>query len=118
MARFAWEDAVAFVAGLVAVLAPELWADATAARQPLMVLGALLALSGLYALIGAAGPSAWTTTAFAVLTFGSPWAFGFTGEGSAAWTAWLAGGAAAIVGLWTAVQTTTAEQAGSEQVNA
>ncbi|SEG64460.1 SPW repeat-containing protein [Thermomonospora echinospora] len=104
MGRFAWQDAVAFVAGLAVVLAPELWADG-AGRQPLMVLGALLALAGLYALLGAAGPSAWTSTAFAVLVFVSPWAFGFTGEGAAAWTAWIAGGAAAIVGLWTATQT-------------
>ncbi|ACY97748.1 MULTISPECIES: SPW repeat domain-containing protein [Thermomonospora] len=108
MGKFAWQDAVAFVAGLAAVLAPELWAD-DAGKQPLMVLGALLALAGLYALLGAAGPSAWTTTAFAVLIFISPWAFGFTGEAAAAWTAWIAGGVAAIVGLWTATQTTSAQ---------
>lgn len=108
MDRFAWQDVVAFVAGLAAVLAPELWADGVG-QQPLMVLGALLALAGLFPLLGSAGPSAWTRTAFAVLLFGSPWAFGFTGEGAAAWTAWIAGGVAAIVGLWTATQTASAE---------
>ncbi|MBA9006218.1 MULTISPECIES: SPW repeat protein [Thermomonospora] len=117
MGRFAWQDAVAFVAGLAAALAPELWAD-DAGRQPLMVLGALLALAGLYALLGAAGPSAWTTTAFAVLVFVSPWAFGFTGEGAAAWTAWLAGGAATAVGLWTAAQPAVARSSAGERAAA
>jgi hypothetical protein len=101
MGKFSWEPAVTFVAGLAALLAPDLWAD-SAGRQPLMVLGTLLALAGLYALVGAAGPSEWTATAFAVLVFVSPWAFGFTGDHAGAWTAWIAGGVAAIVGLWTA----------------
>ncbi|GLW66317.1 hypothetical protein Arub01_45610 [Actinomadura rubrobrunea] len=103
MGKFAWQDGVAFLAGLVALVAPELWADG-AGKQPLMVLGALLALAGLYALIGAAGPTPWTTTAFALLVFVSPWAFSFSGEDAAAWTAWIAGGIAAIVGIWGATQ--------------
>jgi SPW repeat-containing protein len=110
MGNFSWQDGVAFVAGLAALLAPVLWAD-NAGREPLMVLGALLALAGLYALLAAGGPAAWTSTAFAVLIFVSPWAFGFSGSGAAAWTAWIAGGVAAIVGVWDATQaksTTTA----------
>jgi len=103
MGKFAWQDGVAFLAGLVALLAPELWAD-NAGQQPLMVLGALLALAGLYNLLGATGPSAWTATAFATLLFVSPWAFNFTSEHAAAWTAWIGGGLAAIVGLWGATQ--------------
>ncbi|MFD0903957.1 SPW repeat protein [Actinomadura sediminis] len=103
MDKFAWQDGVAFVAGLVALLAPGLWAD-DAGEQPLMVLGALLALAGLYALLGAPGPTAWTTTAFALLIFVSPWAFGFTGADAAAWTAWIAGAVATIVGLWGATR--------------
>ncbi|MFI0446446.1 SPW repeat protein [Actinomadura sp. 6N118] len=103
MDKFAWQDAVTFVAGVAALLAPELWAD-DRGEQPLMVLGALLALAGLYALLGAAGPSAWTATAFALLLFVSPWAFGFTGDDAAAWTAWIAGGVATIVGLWGATR--------------
>jgi SPW repeat-containing protein len=103
MGNLSWQDGVAFVAGLVALLAPGLWAD-NAGREPLMVLGALLALAGLYALLAATGPVAWTTTAFAVLIFVSPWAFGFSGSAAAAWTAWIAGGIAAIVGVWDATQ--------------
>ena len=103
MRNFSWQDGVAFVAGLAALLAPELWAD-DAGKQPMMVLGALLALAGLYSLLSAAGPTTWTATAFAVLIFVSPWAFGFTGADAAAWTAWIAGGVAAIVGVWGATQ--------------
>src|SRR5687768_906112 len=103
MDKFAWQDAVAFVAGVAALLAPGLWAD-DRGEQPLMVLGALLTLAGLYALLGAAGPSAWTATAFALLLFVSPWAFGFTSYDAAAWTAWIAGGVATIVGLWGATR--------------
>ena len=99
--KFPYEAAVAFLAGLAALLAPDLWADG-AGRVPLMVLGALLGLAGLHALLGAAGPSAWTAAAFAVLLFVSPWAWQFTGEDAAAWTAWIAGGIAAIVALYTA----------------
>lgn len=103
MGKFSLEGAVAFVAGLVALLAPELWGD-RAGLMPLMVLGALLMLSGLYTLASVAGVAAWTTTAFAVLIFVSPWAFAFDGSHKSAWTAWIAGGVAAIVGLWAASQ--------------
>ncbi|TDD69007.1 SPW repeat protein [Actinomadura rubrisoli] len=110
MDRFAWQDGVAFLAGLAALLAPKLWAD-DAGEQPLMVLGALLAVAGLYALLGAVGPTAWTATAFALLIFVSPWAFGFDGEDAAAWTAWIAGGVATIVGVWGALQARGGEAA-------
>lgn len=103
MDRLPWQDAVAFLAGLATLLAPELWAD-DAGKQPMMVLGTLLAVAGLYAVLGATGPSAWAMTAFAALIFVSPWAFAFTGADAAAWTAWIAGGVATIVGLWTATQ--------------
>lgn len=103
MGNFSWQHGVAFLAGLAALLAPGLWAD-DAGKQPLMVLGTLLALAGLYALLSAAGPTAWTATAFAALIFVSPWAFGFTGSHAGAWTAWIAGGVATIVGVWGATQ--------------
>jgi hypothetical protein len=103
MGKYSLEGAVALVAGLAALLAPELWGD-KAGLMPLMVLGALLALSGLYALASVAGVSDWTTTAFAVLIFVSPWAFAYDGSNKSAWTAWIAGGLATIVGLWTAYQ--------------
>jgi hypothetical protein len=107
MGDFSWQHGIAFLAGLAALLAPGLWAN-DAGKQPLMMLGALLALAGLYALLSAAGPTPWTTTAFATLIFISPWAFGFTGAHAAAWTAWIAGGIATIVGVWDATQARSA----------
>ncbi|RCG27002.1 hypothetical protein DQ384_27350 [Sphaerisporangium album] len=101
-----WADVVAFLAGVVAVLAPFFWADGSrAAGQPLLLLGGLLLVSALWTLLGAGGASSWVTAAFGALLVLSPWAFGFDGDGSAAWTAWIAGGATVIVGLWTALQT-------------
>ncbi|MEO3810244.1 SPW repeat protein [Sphaerisporangium sp. B11E5] len=99
-------DVVAFVAGLVAVLAAFFWAgDAGEATQPLLVLGTLLLVSGLWGLLGAGGASSWVTAAFGALLVVSPWAFGFDGTAAAAWTAWLTGAVTVIVGLWTALQT-------------
>ncbi|ROO84116.1 SPW repeat-containing protein [Actinocorallia herbida] len=97
--KFSYQAAVALVAGLAAVLAPDLWSDG-AGREPLIVLGALLALTGLFGLLGRAGPSEWTVTAFAVLLFVAPWAWQFTGDDGAAWTAWIAGAVTVIVGLY------------------
>ncbi|MFC5187776.1 SPW repeat domain-containing protein [Actinomadura harenae] len=108
MGKLAWEDAVTFVAGLAALVAPDLWANGYG-RLPLMVLGALLLVAGLFPLLGAAGAAAWTTTALALLLFVSPWAWQFDGQRAAAWTAWIAGGVAAIVGLWVAFRTRTAK---------
>ncbi|MFC7386012.1 SPW repeat domain-containing protein [Sphaerisporangium rhizosphaerae] len=101
----AWPDLVAFLAGAAAVLAPFFWAGgASNAAQPLLVLGALLLVSALWALLGAGGASSWVTAAFGALLVVSPWAFGFDGSAAAAWTAWIAGAATVIVTLWTASQ--------------
>lgn len=110
MGKYSWQHGVAFLAGLAALLAPGLWAN-NAGEEPLMVLGTLLALAGLYALLSAAGPTAWTATAFAALVFVSPWAFGFDNSSAAAWTAWIAGGVATIVGVWDATKARSASAA-------
>ncbi|MEV5575374.1 SPW repeat protein [Spirillospora sp. NPDC052269] len=108
MDKLAWEDAVVFVAGLVALVAPSLWADGDG-RLPMMVLGAVLLVAGLFPLLGGTGPTTWAATAFALLLFVSPWAWEFDRQHSAAWTAWIAGGVATIVGLWAAYRTRTAK---------
>ncbi|WP_204056756.1 SPW repeat protein [Microbispora corallina] len=98
-------DVVALIAGLVSVLAPFFWAsDVNAANQPLLLLGALLVVSALWAILGAGGASSWVTAAFGALLFVSPWAFGFDGHASAAWTAWIAGAVTVVVGLLTTLQ--------------
>ncbi|MEW9530208.1 SPW repeat protein [Microbispora sp. NPDC049125] len=97
-------DIVALVAGLVAVLAPFFWVDAKTATQPLLILGALLLISGLWAVLGAGGASSWVTAAFGALLFVSPWAFGFDGDQAAAWTAWITGAVTVIAALLTVLQ--------------
>ncbi|MEV4458985.1 SPW repeat domain-containing protein [Microbispora sp. NPDC004025] len=97
-------DIVALVAGLVAVLAPFFWADAQAAAQPLLILGALLVVSALWSILGAGGASSWVTAAFGALLFVSPWAFGFDGDTASAWTAWITGAVTVVVGLLTVLQ--------------
>ncbi|MBP2703042.1 SPW repeat protein [Microbispora sp. RL4-1S] len=98
-------DVIALIAGLVSVLATFFWAgDVTAANTPLLLLGALLVVSALWAILGAGGASSWVTAAFGALLFVSPWAFGFDGDAAAAWTAWIAGGVTVVVGLLTALQ--------------
>ncbi|MGI8329722.1 serine/threonine-protein kinase [Actinomadura scrupuli] len=93
------------VGGLLVFLAPELWADETAqARLPFGVLGPLMALAGLYSVLGVRGLGAWGRTALGVLVNVSPWAFGFTGHSAAAWTAWAAGGLVVLAGLWEATR--------------
>jgi len=95
---------VAFVAAAV-VLALVDGPEGRWAALHLFLLGALLTVSGLWSLLGAGGASSWVTAAFGALLFVSPWAFGFTGDVAAAWTAWITGGVTVIVGLWTALQT-------------
>ncbi|GIH72880.1 SPW repeat domain-containing protein [Sphaerimonospora thailandensis] len=98
-------DVIALLAGLVSLLAAFIWAsDVNAAGQPLLLLGALLVVSALWAILGAGGASSWVTAAFGALLFVSPWAFGFDGDAAAAWTAWLAGGVTVVVGLLTTLQ--------------
>ncbi|MCT9930827.1 SPW repeat protein [Planotetraspora sp. A-T 1434] len=102
-------DVVALLAGLVAVLAPFFWAgDVNAANLPLLILGALLVVSALWAILGAGGAGSWVTAAFGALLFVSPWAFNFDGHSSAAWTAWIAGAVTVVVGLLTTLQARTA----------
>ncbi|GAA1274548.1 hypothetical protein GCM10009677_29800 [Sphaerisporangium rubeum] len=98
-------DVVAFLAGLVAVVAVFVWANGVAdAALPLLALGVLLLISGLWGLLGAGGASLWVTAAFGALLVVSPWAFGFDGTQAAAWTAWLAGAVTVLVALWTSLQ--------------
>src|SRR5690348_11686752 len=101
LGKLSLEGGVAFLAGLAAMVGPALWGD-DLGRQPLLLLGALLTLAGLYALVGVAGPNPWTATAFALLVFVTPWAFNFDGNNASSWTAWIGGGLATIVGLWVA----------------
>ncbi|MFD4366044.1 SPW repeat protein [Rhodococcus sp. NPDC058521] len=94
------QDVVAVVIGVFAALSP-MWVDTNnAARWSLIVLGALVALSGL---VHMARPEmGWAEYAMGimgVLLFLSPWVMGFSGMGGAAWTAWVVGVLAVVVAV-------------------
>lgn len=85
--------------GVVALLSP-LWMDTdNTAMWTLIVLGALVALDGLASL---AMPGMvygeGIQIILGVVMFVSPWILGYTGYHGAAWTAWIVGVLAVVVG--------------------
>ncbi|WP_020574714.1 SPW repeat protein [Actinopolymorpha alba] len=98
-----WQDWVAVVAGVVLLLTP-LWFGTGMARVTwtMIVLGALLAATGLWSLARpGAIASEWIHAILGVLAFVSPWVMGFASHAGAAWTSWIVGVVAAVTGLWT-----------------
>lgn len=94
------QDVVAVVIGVFAVLSP-MWLDTNnAARWSLIVLGALVALSGL---VHMARPEmGWVEYAMGimgVLLFISPWVMDYSAMSGAAWTAWVVGVLAVVVAV-------------------
>jgi hypothetical protein len=106
-----WQDWAEVVLGVVAVLSP-LWLDTTnAATWTLVVLGALIALDGLFSL---AMPGVvfgeYVQIVLGVLLFISPWVIGFTDLQGAMWTAFIIGALTAIAGAVAVPAATTAHQ--------
>jgi hypothetical protein len=97
-----WQDWVAVVAGLYAVLSP-IWVSTThegGAVASLIVLGALLVLTSLYSLARAAEVVAqWLLVLWGVLLFVAPWVITYTSHSGAAWTSWIVGVIAVLAGL-------------------
>ena len=95
-----WEDLVALVVGAYALLSP-LWTSTdTAAMWSLIVLGALI---GLAALASIARPEMeameYVYVALGILMFIAPWVLAYSDLMGAAWTSWIVGVIAAVVGL-------------------
>jgi SPW repeat len=95
-----WQDWAVVVVGVLTALAPIVVATSTAALSVLIVLGVLLAVTGLWSL-GAPGSlaSEYIHVVLGVLLFISPWVFSYTALTGAAWTSWVAGVLAVVVGL-------------------
>lgn len=94
-----WQDWVAVVAGVYAILSP-IWTNTTTrATWTMIVLGALTALAALWSL---AMPdnvvSDGAVAVLGVLFFISPWVMGFSGVTAMAWTAWVVGVVTFVVG--------------------
>jgi hypothetical protein len=96
-----WQDWVALVAGVYAILSP-LWTTTLAvASGTLILLGVITALVALASL---AEPEAmvvqWLMAAVGVVVFISPWVLHFASTTGMAWTAWIVGAVSFIAGLW------------------
>ena len=95
-----WQDGVALVVGLYALLSP-LWTSTdTTAMWSLIVLGALIAAASLAPLAGRTmDMMEYAHVAFGVLLFIAPWALGYADLMGAAWTSWIVGVVTVAVGL-------------------
>ncbi|MDN3358730.1 SPW repeat protein [Actinomadura sp. DC4] len=100
-----WQDWVAVVAGVYAILSP-IWVSTThegGAVASLIVLGALLVITGLYSLARATTLSSvaaqWLLVLWGVLLFVAPWVITYTSHSGAAWTSWIVGVIGVLAGL-------------------
>jgi hypothetical protein len=110
-----WQDWVAVVLGLYTLLSP-IWVH-TAARVTLtlIILGAVLALTGLWSLAApGAVASEYVHMVIGALLFISPWVMRFSGPNfiGAHWTAWIVGVLAVIVGAAALPEATATHRAG------
>jgi hypothetical protein len=106
-----WQDWAEVVLGVVAVLSP-LWVDTTnAVMWTMIVLGALIALDGLFSL---AMPGVvfgeYVQVVLGVLLFISPWVIGFTDMNGAMWSAFIIGALTIIAGAVALPAANTAHQ--------
>ncbi|MFI8972205.1 SPW repeat protein [Nocardia asteroides] len=94
------QDLLAVVLGAFTALSP-LWVDTNDnARWTLIVLGVLIAATGLIQMARASMSSAdYAMGLFGVLLFISPWAMDFTAFRGASWTAWVVGVVTAVVAV-------------------
>ncbi|GAB2720829.1 SPW repeat domain-containing protein [Nocardia thraciensis] len=94
------QDFVAVVLGVFTALSP-IWVDtSTRAMWTLIVLGALIALSGLAQLARPAMSNLdYAMGIFGVLLFLSPWVMNFDELSGASWTAWIVGVLTVVVAV-------------------
>ncbi|KWX00302.1 hypothetical protein C3Y87_05085 [Carbonactinospora thermoautotrophica] len=107
-----WQDWVALVVGVYALLSP-IWTETnTGAMWALIILGAVLALVSLWSLAQPGMVAAeWAHALVGLVLFLSPWLFGYADMTGAAWTSWIAGAIALITGLLAVPQSNSAHRA-------
>jgi len=112
-----WQDWGAVVLGIVAGVAV-VWLDATnaaawtdAALWSLLVFGVLLLASGLWSLTRPDSvASEYVHIGLGVLLFISPWVLDYATVPAAAWTSWVVGALAVLVGVAAIPMATTAHR--------
>jgi SPW repeat len=94
-----WQDWALVVFGLVGALST-IWVDTTTtAMWTLIILGALIALDGLWSLaMPGMVASEGVEVVLGVLLFIAPWVLGYTTLTTASWFSWVVGALAIIVG--------------------
>lgn len=95
-----WQDWVALIAGVYALLSP-IWTDTdTTATWTMVVLGVVIAAAALWSMNRPADASAdYALVILGVLLFISPWVMGFDTMDGLALTAWIAGVVTALSGI-------------------
>jgi hypothetical protein len=89
-----WQDYATMAAGVLLFISPFVFGETSqqVAAMSAYVLGALLFLSGvLSAAMRDGGGIEVVPTVLGVVTFASPWIFGFAGVTAIAWAAWILG---------------------------
>jgi hypothetical protein len=97
-----WQDWLVAIGGLVLALTP-LWFEtgSTRADTAMVIVGAALALASVWSLLMPKMQlSEWVHVAVGVMAFVAPWVFDYVDVRGAAWTSWIVGVAAVVLGLW------------------
>jgi hypothetical protein len=104
-----WQDWAALVIGVLVALSPVVVTTSVAAVWGLVVLGVVLALTGLWSLAAPGSvASEYGHIVLGVLLFIAPWVLGYSALAGASWTSWIGGILAVIVGA-TALPSANAE---------
>jgi len=96
-----WQDWTALVVGVYAFLAPIWTTTDTKTTWTMVILGVITAAASLWSLASPADEALeYGHAVLGVLFFIAPWVLGFTALTGMAWTAWIVGIIAFIVGVW------------------
>ena len=98
-----WQDWLTVVIGVLLFVAPFIFGAATGTPAALTsyIGGVLLVIAGVWSLSSPTNQVAeWAEVVVGVLVFVAPWVIGFTSVTPIAWSAWIAGVLAVVLGGW------------------
>ncbi|MGJ7906994.1 SPW repeat domain-containing protein [Actinopolyspora sp. H202] len=108
-----WQDWGAVILGVYLILATLWTLTGPAALTSMLVLGVLLGLSGVWSLaMPGSITSEYAHVLLGILLVISPWALGFAAFGGAAWTSWVVGVLAVVVGVAALPEANSAHRSG------
>ena len=98
-----WQDWLTVVVGVLLFVAPFIFGAGagTPATLTAYIGGVLLVIAGVWSLSSPSNQAAeWAAVVVGVLVFIAPWVIGFTSLTPIAWSAWIAGLLAVVLGGW------------------